>query len=281
MSTNTGIMNRYPHDIENEFNANRNITILVKQMGTVSNIDKFLTQVSNLAANPNAANLTSASAGAGDASIEIIKQTAKTLGANAGRKFTNLETLWGCVLPLPNELNENQTHQWESTEGIVGSTLGGLADTNFVGGLSIHKALGELANKSAQRKALINPGYFQDYRGTRPREFNFTWDLIPNSKIEADQIYAILLRLKKYTLPATLKGSGGLGLSSPYLFDIIVGNKRIRTLMNMNNVVCTNMSIGYSADNSLQMFGDGTPKHMTLQMSFAEKSTVLASDYPE
>lgn len=270
----TDITNYYPSDINDQQNEHRKISLLVKKMGAIGNIDKFLAQVANTTLSAESAvNLGSSAV---DTSLTLIEQVAKSQTNSNSRKFTNLETLWGCALPLPNELSENQSHQWESTEGLVGATLGNAGDTNIMGS-SVNKLLGEVANKTAQRKALVNPGYFQDYRGTKPREFNFTWDLIPNSKEEADQIYSILLRLKKYTLPTTL--AGGLGLLSPYLFDIKIGNWKINTIMNMNNVVCVNMAIGYSADNALQMFGDGTPKHMTLQMSFAERSTVLADDY--
>lgn len=267
--------NHYPETVYND--NHRRIDIIVYEMTVSANIDNLIARIKEIDSLKSVDTFLVESV---DKSISYITKVIKSQEKMNGKKFNNAtETLWACALPLPNELNENQSHQWNTTEGFIGATLGGLADTNIAGGLSVSKVIGETASRANNRKALVNPGYFQDYRGTEPRRFNFTWDLIPNSKAEAEQIFEILTRLKKYTLP-TLGGTG-LSLRSPYLFDIIIGNKNINAVMNMNNVVCTNMGIGYSADNSLQMMGDGTPKHMTLSMEFMERSTVFASDYPE
>ena len=266
--------NEYPTNIA--FEQHRRIIITVKEMAAFGDIDKLINRIKDVKLD-----LESAVKLAGDAvdeGIELVDKTIKSQKKVNGKKFKGSTTLWICALPLPNELNENQSHQWDTTEGFVGSTLGGLADKNIAGLISVSKMIGEISSKTNNRKQLVNPGYFQDYRGTKPREFNFTWDLIPNNKKESNEIFEILLKLKKYTLPTL--NAGGLGLQSPYLFDITIGNEKINSIMGMNNVVCTNMGIGYSADNSLQMMGDGTPKHMTLTMGFAERSTVLASDYP-
>lgn len=274
------ITNRYPLDIEQDHNKHRRMNIIVLKTGVVGDLKGFLEKIGKLTLNSGLKEATAIVTAGFDVGKGVIEAGIESQKQNAGqkRKATGQTTEWGCSLPLPNELNENQSHQWDTSEGLIGSTLGGLADTSFAK-TSINKLLGEVASKNAQRKQLVNPGYFQDYKGTKPREFNFTWDLIPNSKQEADEIFTILYKLKKYTLPTTF--ASGLGLESPYIFDIQIGNDKLNMLMNMNNVVCVNMSIGYSADNSLQMMGDGTPKHMTLQMSFAERSTVYASDYLE
>lgn len=271
------ITNKYPEDIDLSHNKLRRMHIIVLETGVVGNIDALLKKIGEIKSFDTEKILAAAGEGV-EVGKDIIAAAIESQQQKAGqkRKADKITTEWGCYLPLPNELNENQSHQWDTTEGLIGSTLGGLADKGFAG-TSINKLMGEVASKNAQRKQLVNPGYFQDYKGTKPREFNFTWDLVPNNKQEADEIYAIIYKLKKYTLPTTFVS--GLGLRSPYLFDITIGNSKINMLINMNNVVCTNMAVSYSADNSLQMMADGTPKHMTLSMGFAERSTVYADDY--
>lgn len=264
-----GISNSYPSDITNPENIYRSIKILVKNVTSLSG------SVDALIAEANAAR----------ADIENIISTKnknpsteeqKDETADRTKKLTNAETVWGIALPLPNELNDSQSHQWDTTKGIIGEVGGGLADTSF-GPVSVNKALGELASKSGFRKPIIDPGYFQDYNGTEPREFSFTWDLIPNNVEEAKQIEHILYNLKKYTLPTTTINK--ISLLSPYIFDIEIGNPIINRLMNMNNLVCRSMSINYSAEGALQFLPDGIPKYMRLEMTFAERALVTSEFY--
>lgn len=275
---NQKITNSFPLDINNDVGSNkqRHVSIMVKKMGVMSDIDKLIGTIEK--ASFDTAGAVSIGEAAGAAGKTFVEQAAAAIKSrNNGRKFQS-DTIWGCALQLPNELSENQSHEWSAVESLVGGALGSITNASILG-VSIHKALGEIASKSGNRKSLVNPGYFQDYRGTQPRNFTFTWDFMPNSKEEAQEITEILMKLKKYSLPTTY--GVGLGLLSPYLFDIRIGNDTINTLITMNDVVCTNMSISYSADNALQMFGDGMPKYMTLQMSFAERTTVTADDYPK
>jgi len=191
--------------------------------------------------------------------------------------LNNTKTVWGVALPLPNELSETQSHDWETTSGIIGTTLGGLADTEIALGVSTNKAIASYANDSGMRKPLINPGYFQDYKGTMPREFTLSWDLIPNNAEEAESIRTIIYKLKKYSLPTST--INGLSLLSPYIFDIDFSNEHINNVINMTHVVCKELSVNYSVDNSMQMFDDGMPKYISLSMTFAERMTVTSEFY--
>jgi len=170
------------------------------------------------------------------------------------------------------ELKRDISYIPENTEGFLATKLKGLplADT-------LLKGVGELASTMGARKPGIDPGYFQDYAGTMPRTFEFSWDLVPNNIDEAENILKILYNLKKFTLPTST--ISGISMLSPYLFDIIIGNEHINSIINMNNVVCTQLSINYSVDGSLQFLPDGIPKHMLLSMLFAERATVMANFY--
>lgn len=270
-NTNTNVMSHYPSDIltaENEF---RTIKLIVKNMETISGgIDNLTSYIEKASADVQSAYdaLTSDKTSPSDANKQ------KKL-SDRTPKIEGLTTVYGVALPLPNELNDSQTHNWETTEGIVSDVAGNLTNAEL-GGVSVNKVIGQLASGSGYRKPLIDPGYFQDYKGSEPREFTFSWDLIPNNASEVDQIMTILYNLKKYTLPKSTVS--GISMLSPYLFDIEIGNERISKIMNMNNVVCRSMNIDYSAEGSLQFLPDGMPKYMRLEMSFVERSLVT-SDY--
>jgi len=264
------IMNYYPDDILAPHNRYRHIELIVKNQESLSgSVDELKKQIEKTAV---------------DIKDSFSKMGSRPTEADEQKQMkhrtsllTNAKTIYGVALPLPNELTETQTHSWESSEGIVASNVSKLADKELFGIASINKAVGEMASVGGFRKPMIDPGYFQDYKGTAPREFSFSWDLVPNNATEAEHILNLLYNLKKYTLPKTT--INGISMLSPYLFEIKIGNARIDNLINMNNVVCTNMTINYSADNSLQFFADGIPKYMTLSMSFAERATVTSDLY--
>lgn len=270
----TPITNSYPSDILAPQNIFRSIQILVKNQesinGGAESLSNYIDSVSG--------DLQDAYDSLGADKInpaDAPKQ--KQLQSRTKKISGNLvKTIYGIALPLPNELSDSQSHQWETSEGVVGSVGGSISNTE-IGGVSVTKALGEMASSSGYRKPLIDPGYFQDYKGTEPREFTFSWDLVPNNALEVDAIMSILYNLKKYTLPKSTVN--GITLLSPYLFDIQIGNPRINSLMNMNNVVCKSMEIDFSADGGLQFLPDGMPKYMKLQMTFAERSLVTSDFY--
>lgn len=267
----------YPSNILEEKNQYRSIKLLVKKNKSYSGAGtELLNQLQDTG--KDLLNV-----------LDFLKNKdtspASTIGEtkNASRrtkKLSQAETIYGIALPLPNELSDAQGHQWESTKGFVGSTIGELANTSAeykgIKG-NVNQALGELASASGFRKPLIDPGYFQDYNGTTPREFSFSWDLVPDSQEEAENIVIILYNLKKFTLPTTTLN--GVSLLSPYMFELQIGNPIINDVMNMNNVVCKTMTINYSAEGALQFFENGIPKYMKLEMSFAERSVVTSNYY--
>ena len=284
----------YPDDILAESNKNRHIRILVKNIDIMDSIEKLVKGATEVV-NKNLEIMASLAHG----KIPTLKEQ-KDL-SNRMNTLVECNTIYGIALPLPNELNDSQSHDWEETTGVatdaveagvaVASSLGGVFSDILFGptrgakvadaagkGLSLGlKAANQVMSKTGFRKPLVNPGYFQDYKGTKPRSFSFSWDFVPNNSKEAIQIFNIIYNLKKFTLPtSTLAGTA---LLSPYLFEIQVGNNVINSMMNMNNLVCKSMDLNYSADNTLQMFTDGMPKHITLKMEFAERSLITADMY--
>ena len=268
---NTLVTNHYPSDILSEENKYRKIQIIVKNQEYLSGgINTIIDKIDETYQDTkNALNsITNDRVAPADAPRQ------KKLNERTP-KNKDLRTIYGIALPLPNELNDSQNHQWEASEGIVGSVAGNLTETS-IQGVSINKVIGSLASNSGFRKPLIDPGYFQDYKGSEPRTFTFSWDFIPADSSEVDNIVSILYNLKKYTLPKSTVT--GISMLSPYLFDIKIGNDRINSIINMTNVVCTSMNINFAAEGSLQFLPDGMPKLIKLEMTFAER-TLVTSDY--
>lgn len=268
---NTSVTNHYPSDILSDENIYRSIQIIVKYQeewsgGINSIVDKITEAASDFSKAYD--DLTSDKVSPADAAKQ------KKL-SNRKPSPSNLSTTYGIALPLPNELNDSQTHQWESSEGIIASVASSITNAS-VANVSVNKAIGDLASAAGFRKPIIDPGYFQDYKGSEPREFSFSWDLIPTNAEEADQIMTIIYNLKKYTLPRT--SVTGLSLTSPFLFDIKMGNQRINEVINMNDVVCKSMNVNFASEGSLQFHPDGIPKQIRLEMTFAER-TLVTSDF--
>lgn len=269
------IMNVYPRDILLPRNLNRHVRILVKEQESLAGgADELKKQVEKTA---------------NDVKEIILNEKTQTPTEINQRvsKLVNAKTIYGIALPLPNELADSQSHQWDSTTGFVSDiaqtakgVAGRIAENatgGRIGGDMISKGVANAASKAGFRQPLIDPGYFQDYKGTEPREFTFNWDLVPNNIDEAYNIFSIIYNLKKYTLPKST--INGVSMLSPYLFEIQIGNEIINALMNMNNVVCKSMTVNYSVDNSLQMFADGMPKYISLNMTFAERALVTSDFY--
>ena len=269
------IMNVYPRDIMLPRNLNRHVRILVKEQESLAGgADELKKQVEKTA---------------NDVKEIIINEKTQTPTEINQRvsKLVNAKTIYGIALPLPNELSDSQSHSWDSTTGFVSDIaqaakgIGGRIVEGATGGMvsgdTIAKGVANASSQAGFRQPLIDPGYFQDYKGTEPREFTLNWDLVPNNIDEAYNIFSIIYNLKKYTLPKSTVN--GVSMLSPYLFEIQVGNELINALMNMNNVVCKSMTVNYSVDNSLQMFADGMPKYISLNMTFAERALVTSDFY--
>lgn len=261
------IYHSYPESNLLDQNKYRCIKILVKEQTTLAggaaelkvNLDKAWNEVKE--AYNNVAPV--------QYEADVEKTTIKS------KKLQKTKTVYGCALPLPDSLEDSQSHNWTTSQSMVSNGADMLLGGKVMSILGDAQA--ELASVTGARKFLIDPGYWQDYKGTEPRNFSMNWDLIPNSATEAKHIILILRNLKKFTLPTTVLS--GVAIRSPYLFDIEIGNPVISGIVNMNNVVCKSMNISYSGASGLQFFTDGTPKHITLQMEFAERSLVTSEFY--
>lgn len=268
-------MHWYPDYIINPIHKMRSMKIIVKENATFDGnkeefkkaLDTKSSEISEII--NNSANLWKSGKKVSDISTTDIDKKTK--------RITNADPIYACALPLPNELLDSQSHRWEMENGIIGQLAGGMIDKMSVGGIGASKVLAEASMSFGFRKPLVDPGMFQNYGGSAPRNFNFSFDLIPNNSAEAQSIMNIILNLKKFSLPRSIVS--GVSLLAPFIFEIEIGNENMRKLINMNDVVMTEIGVNYGADGNMQMFSKGMPKFIQLNLAFAERSVVTSDFY--
>ena len=263
----------YPEDVFSADNYMRSIFIIVKEnnLSVSKNADEIVEEAKRLYAE-----FTDIFNKFAQSTIASDRERQQNFTSRIKKlRGSNIKTIYGVGLPLPNELTDSQSHNWNQETGAVKDIADGLSGNPIVGtGL---KALKQLASNSGVRKPLVDPGYFQDYTGSDLREFTFNWDFIPESSDEAESIMSIVYNLKKFSLPTSTLNN--LALRSPFLFDITFPNPRLNNIVGMNDVVCKSIEVNYSADGSLQFYPDGMTKYMRLSMTFAERKLVTGDLY--
>ena len=193
------------------------------------------------------------------------------------------------TLPYPVSLSDNQNHNWENTEGLIAqgtnSVIGSSVESLSAKGGFVKKILGDgnkmysaLMNKLGVRKAVVDPGYFQNYNGSTPRSFTLAYTLVPQSQKEAQTIKDIILWFKQYSSPTFVANSPLMG--APFVFNIsFAGNQYITDMFKMDKCVLTGISVDYASDGSFMLFKDGFPKQIGLALNFTEAELKYAQDY--
>ena len=193
------------------------------------------------------------------------------------------------TLPYPISLSDNQNHNWENTEGIISqlsnNILSASAESLTGKGGFVQKVLGDgkkmygaLMNELGVRKAVIDPGYFQNYNGSTPRSFTMAYTLVPQSQKEAQTIKDIILWFKQYSSPTFVPKTPLMG--APFVFNIsFAGNQYISDMFKMDKCVLTGISVDYASDGSFMLYKDGFPKQIGLALNFAEVELKYAQDY--
>ena len=210
------------------------------------------------------------------------------------------------TLPYPTSLSDNQSHNWVNTEGAIaqitnnilspsGGSSGGNGGKKSNGGKQskvksftsafLKKVLGDgkkmygaALNEFGVRKAIIDPGYFQNYNGSTPRSFTMAYTLVPQSQKEAQTIKDIILWFKQYSSPTFVPNTPIMG--APFVFNIsFAGNQYITDMFKMDKCVLTGISVDYASDGSFMLYKDGFPKQIGLTLNFAEVELKFAQDY--
>lgn len=225
-------------------------------------------------------------------STEEMKQNYETSDKQQG------ELLSMIGLPLPNTFTDSQQHKWGVEEGPIGGKLRQLENANIgdavsailpkkggivskliskgTDGMTFSNVAGSISSKTGLRKPLADPGYFQNYTGTEPRDFSMSFDFVPKNQKEAKQMIDIIMALKRYSSPSR---SSMVSLLAPFFFKIHISNKELTSMIAINTVVLKNISLDYGADGNMQQTFDGIPKHVKMDLTFGEKEFKTMEDW--
>lgn len=210
-------------------------------------------------------------------------------------KRLNAKFEFSIVLPIPNELSDTYSHDYGVENGLIGAIGSDSMDSDKddskgikgklkKAGASITGAtkamLGDfnakLAGSLGKQRNLLNPDFFQNYRGSAPRTFTLTFNLIPNSKKEAEDMVNIILTLKKYSSP---KVTASFLMTQPRFFCIEFGNPQLNKMINALPCVLQEVNTNYSAGGYVDTTLDGMPKYVSLQLTFAEYRAIDFDDW--
>ena len=180
-------------------------------------------------------------------------------------------------LPLPVNVTENNTHEWEVSKGIteeLAGAAGGVLDS--VAGSTIAAA----SMKTAQSQGIvIDPNYRQIYNGSTPRTFQFEWNLVPSSEAEATTMLTALRHIKYCSLAG--ERSSDILITPPYSFVIKFGNDILDNLISIKECVITNVTINYTGQGYGNFYKGGTPKFIQFSVTFVERYTLDKEKYGE
>jgi hypothetical protein len=140
-------------------------------------------------------------------------------------------------------------------------------------------AEGILARTTGQ---VLNTNMELLFQGVQLRSFNFTFNLAPRFKEEADNVKNIIRTFKQSMAAKTSSGTGaGLFISSPEVFQLTYksGNKKHPFLPSFKPCALVNMGVDYTGSGVYATYEDATPVHMKLSLSFQELNPIYFEDY--
>lgn len=188
----------------------------------------------------------------------------------------------------PKKIYENAKSRLE--EGILAAQTG-LAQQGFKSGaaaLAIRQVLGnDKGQRYMERGAGItfNQNIELLFTGVKMRPaFTFSFDMIPRSKKESDNIKEIIRSFKIYSSASKgLEGAPaqGLFLKAPHVFKLryMSGLKEHPFLNKFKICALVGMGCDYTAGGTYATYADGTPVNVRLNLSFQELTPIYTEDY--
>jgi len=116
--------------------------------------------------------------------------------------------------------------------------------------------------------------------------FSFSFDLVPRSKKESDEIKDIIRFFKSESAAQKGAASGdasGLFLKSPSVFRLrYMSGGRPHPFLNQFKICALNtMSVNYTGSGTYATYSDATPVHMVMTLTFQELTPIYREDYVE
>ena len=196
---------------------------------------------------------------------DVIKKFADTKNFGNPDLTKTPEYKDAIYLPLPNEISEQLSHQYNNEN--VGVFQHGDILEGQVGGIT---TVSNLISKATGKQALVfNKNKLAMYESTDFRSITLTWTLVPNNMSESNTIQAILLKLKAYSSPQAVNGK--LFLRAPFFLRLYFPNIIIDDALQFKDCVITNIEVNYSSNSNMETFTDNMPKVMNLSVTFQDR----------
>jgi len=152
-----------------------------------------------------------------------------------------------------------------------------------VGALSGQDAdFGQLLSRATG--AVVNPNVELLFQGVNIRTpYMLTFDLVPRTPGEGEQIKSIIKSLKQSMAPKKGAGlsQGAFFVKAPDVFQVsyMTGSGEHKFLNKFKTSALTNMSVNYTGAGPYSTYSDSTPIHMILSLQFQELTPVWNEDY--
>lgn len=182
------------------------------------------------------------------------------------------------------EWNEEDTRIYGQIKDIITSgDMFGSAQNKFKG-RGLEAMLSALTGGTPQamiqkeKGVVTNPERDIFFKGIGFREFQFSFDFVPETAKEAEEVRNIILTFKRYSLP-NFSANKAL-LTYPPLWSIesiVEGNK----LQDYKDCYLTSASFNYAPDQIVALFNDGKPVKIHMDLTFKESELVTESDYAQ
>jgi hypothetical protein len=195
-------------------------------------------------------------------------------------KGASVNSFW--KVPIPNNLTDRISHQFDSDilsyeelmmKKAPAYLLAKMVPSVIPGKDALmekYKQGTKLAFDLAKRQGItIDPNLITTYRNTDIREFNFVINILPINAVNAREIIKGILALK-----AEMVGvRETLVLKQEYIFKVKFQNKRLQEYLWIDDIELnlSRVDIDIGSDGSMQLYHDGTPKHMQLSLTFQER----------
>lgn len=142
-------------------------------------------------------------------------------------------------------------------------------------------------NLSRETGAVFNSNTELLFSGVSLRSgFEFSFDMVPRSKKESDEIKDIIRFFKIESAAqkgAASDNAAGLFLKSPSVFRLryMSGGKPHPFLNQFKMCALNAMSVNYTASGTYATYSDATPVHMNMTLTFQELTPIYREDYVE
>ena len=159
------------------------------------------------------------------------------------------------------------------TEKLISSALSGVAINQLGANVNpmslITRASGQILQSNLE---LL-------FSGVALRSFPFTFDFLPRSKTEADEVKGIIRVLKRAVVPKNGRQAVFINSPSHFHFQYYSGMKKHPFLNQFKVGVLSELTVNYNGAGPYSTYWDGTPTHIQVTCMYKEVSPIYQEDY--